>query len=140
MARNTIKLKDYLHVVEEHEASGAITPGMFVGVTSTGTVAAVATADSGVMVANEDEFQGKTIADVYAIGDMVQCWIPQRGDVVYGVLTDGQDIAIGDALTIGAGGKLVAAGANAVVAIAVEAVDLSGTGVTEDGRIMARIV
>jgi len=140
MARNTIKLKDYLHVVGEHEASGAITPGMFVGVTSTGKVAVVATAANGVMVANEDEFQGKTIADAYAIGDMVQCWIPQRGDVVYGVLADGQDIEIGGALTIGAGGKLVTAGANAVVAIAVEAVDLSGTGVTEDGRIMARIV
>jgi len=138
MARRTIKLKDYLKVVEEYPADAAITPGTFVALNSTGEVAAVANEESGLMVAVEDNFQGKTISDNYAADAMVQCWIPQRGDVMYGVLASGQNVAVGAKLAITTGGKLtaVATATGDTVAIALEAVNATSA----DARIIARIV
>lgn len=138
MARRTIKLKDYLKVVEEYPAAAAITPGTFVALNSGGKVAVVANEESGLMVAVEDNFQGKTISDNYAAADLVQCWIPQRGDVMYGVLASGQNVAVGAKLAITTGGKLtaVATATGDTVAIALEAVNAA----TADARIIARIV
>lgn len=147
MAKNTIKLKDYLHVVEEYVAVAAITPGMLVEVTSAGKVQAHSTANGAAVpaFANEDEFQGKTIADAYAIGDRVQVWIPQRGDVVYGLLAGGESASIGDFLTSNADGALQVFSASdaddgAIVAMALEAVDNSASSGLPDARIIARIV
>ena len=142
MTKRTIKLKDYLHVMEEYAAVAAITPGMLIELTSTGEVQ-VHDAAAGVgekMFADEDQFQGKTIADAYAVGDKVSCWLPQRGDVVYAFLADGENVAVGAKLVSDGAGALQEAGSieENVIAVALETVDLSGAGAI--GRIIARIV
>ena len=142
MTKRTIKLKDYLHVMEEYAAVAAITPGMLIELTSTGEVQ-VHDAAAGVgekMFADEDQFQGKTIADAYAVGDKVSCWLPQRGDVVYAFLADGENVAVGAKLVSDGAGALQEAGSieENVIAVALETVDLSAAG--DIGRIIARIV
>lgn len=146
MAKKTIKLKDYLHVVEEYDAASAITPGMLVELTSDGEVRPHNT-DGGVaekMFATEDEFQGKTIADDYAAEDKVFCWFPQRGDVAYAFLANGEDASVGDKLVSDGNGALRvvdSAGEENVIAVALEAVDMSGSsGEDPSGRIIVRIV
>ena len=94
MAR-TIKLKKYSDVIVEYEASGDITPGMLLKLTSDGKVVALNTTEAIAFFALEDELQGRGIATDYADGDLVQCWIPYRGDEVYGLLT-GNPVAVGD--------------------------------------------
>lgn len=145
MAKKTIKLKDYLHVVDEYTAAAAITPGMLVELTSDGEVQAHSSAAGAAekMFATEDQFQGKTIADAYAADDLVQCWFPQRGDVVYALLANGEDASIGDKLVSDGNGALavVGSGEDNVIAVALEAVDMSGSsGVDPSGRIIVRIV
>lgn len=139
--KNTVKLKDYLHVVEEYPAAAAITPGMLVEVTAANEVQAHST-DNGealTMLAGEDEFQGKTINDAYAANERVQCWLPQRGDMAYAILTDNQVVAVGDWLTSAGNGTVrkyvPATDAANLVGQAVEAVTTSGA----TGRIIVRI-
>ena len=98
MKYNTIKLKNYLHIVEEYTAAAAITPGMLVELSSAGTVQKHSGAGTTalVMFATEDALQGKAIDESYAAGDKVQVWIPQRGDVVYALLADEESVVIGD--------------------------------------------
>jgi len=143
MSYKTIKVKNYLHVTVEREASAAITPGMLIELLSTGKVRKHATAlgDAMPMFALEDSLQGKGIDSDYAAGDQVQCWIPTRGDEVYALLADEETIVIGDFLASDGFGKLKkntaenwgsndAQVANTVysmpiVAVALEAKDLS---------------
>jgi hypothetical protein len=148
----TIKIKKYSDHIEEIAAGGTITPGHLIAEGSAGTVVVHASAGQNAipMFALEDELQGKAITDNYASGDQVQCWIPYRGDQVYAILADGEDIAIGDLLESAGDGTLqkhVASSAGAVeyplavVAQATEAVDMSGSaGEDPDGRIIVRIV
>ena len=78
MAFNTIKLKKYSDVIEEMIADAAIYPGMVVEMDSAAKVKVHATAGGNVvpvMVALEDELQGKGIDDAYATNDKVQVWI-----------------------------------------------------------------
>jgi hypothetical protein len=89
------------------------------------------------MFAIEDENQGNDIDDAYAADDRVVCWIPQRGDQVQAVLSDGENVAIGDYLESNGDGtlkKYVASGQdsdadpitqNRIVGQADEAVNLS---------------
>lgn len=152
MAKNTIKLKDYLHMVEEYPANAAITPGMLVELSvnsSNEPVVVTHSTEAGkpapVMIATEDEFQGKTIDDAYAAGEPVQCWIPQRGDVFYGILADGEAVSIGDLLVSKGDGKLRAFSSSddeaAVVGVALEDVDMSGSSAEDpSGRIIVRVV
>lgn len=100
MAYNTIKIRKYSDVIEEHIASAIIVPGMLLQVASTDTVAKHATIYGNVipMFALEDELQGREIGDAFAALEPVQCWIPNRGDVVLAILADGQNVAIGDLL------------------------------------------
>jgi len=143
MGYNTIKLKDYLHINEEYNAAAAITPGMLIELNSSGTVQKHASIDTFAMpmFATEDELQGKDITDAYVTGDKVQCWIPTRGDIVYALLLDGQNVSIGDKLVSASGGYLkksesdfasiesVDAGTDlstrVIIGIALEAQDLS---------------
>jgi len=106
----TIKLKKYLDIIEEYVAASAITPGNLVELTSAGTVQNHSTADGDVlqMFALEDELQGNEITDAYAAGDVVQVWIPVRGEIVYGRLADEQNVAIGDFLVSNGDGLLKA--------------------------------
>lgn len=149
MGYNTIKLKNFSDVNVEYEAAAAITPGQLIELASSGKVQVHSGAGKTAlpMFAVEDELQGKDIHDVYAAGDRVQCWIPGRGDEVYALLADGQNVNIGDKLESNGLGFLrkevrtneswesadTAPGGGAhslydqhLVAIALEAQDLSG--------------
>lgn len=109
MAKNTIMLKNYLNVFEEYEAAAdTIYPGCLIELDSAGKVKVHVTAGGNAlpMFAIEDALQGKGLDDNYATGDKVRCWVPTRGDVVYGILADGQTIAKGDFLESNGAGYL----------------------------------
>lgn len=140
MAHNTIKVKKYADVIEELVAGAGITPGMFVEVGSAGTIAVNSVAGAEQlppMVALEDDLQGKEISDAYIATDPVQVWIPGRGDMVYGILVTGENVAIGDPLYVDDAGKLaeLTSGTQVAVGTAVEAVDATAA----DKRIIVRI-
>lgn len=147
MAKNTIKLKKYLDIIEERTAAASITPGMMVELTSVDKVQAHSTAGGNAnppMFALEDELQGNGIDDAYSSADKVQVWITNRGEQVYAILADGENVSIGDALESNGAGYLqkhvadseswesadpgaITVYPNQIVAIALEALDLSGS-------------
>jgi len=154
---NSVILKSYSNIRLEYDAVAAITPGMLVELTSAGKVQAHSTAggNAQTMFAFEDELQGKGINDAYAADDKVQVWHARPGDEVNAILPDGQNISIGDLLESAGDGMLQAhspasEGAEypeGVVAVALEAVDLSDSSAAEssgplgyDKRIKVRIV
>ena len=109
MAYKTIKIKKYLDVIEEYEASEAIKPGMLLElVPAAATIRKHSTAAGDVlpMFALEDELQGKGITDAYAAEDQVQVWVAVRGEQVYAQIEDEQIIAIGDFLESNGDGYL----------------------------------
>jgi hypothetical protein len=158
MSQNSVILKNYLKIREEYNAAAAITPGMLVELTSAGKVQAHSNAgfDAIPMFAFEDELQGKDIDEDYAADDPVQVWIPQRGDQAYAILADGENASTGDFLESDGNGYLqvyskedsaAAENAMAIVAQALEDVDLSGSSGEESSgalgynkRIKVRIV
>lgn len=158
MIKRTIRLKNYSNVIEELVANAAITPGHLLQVLSTGKVQKHANAGLNAlpMFALEDELQGKGIDEAYAANDPVQCWIPQRGDVVYALLKDGENIVIGDFLESAGDGTLqkhivdvdsskniTPEYTNMIVGQAIEAIDLSGssgTHPTSGYRIAIRVI
>jgi hypothetical protein len=101
MAKHTIKLKNYSDLMEEYVAHAAITPGMLLQLNSDGEIQAHATASGNAfpMFACEDELQGKGIDDAYEAGDVVQVWIPGRGDQVNAIIANGENIHVGDWLS-----------------------------------------
>ena len=138
----TIKLKNYQNVMNEYVAEAAIIPGELIELTSSNTVQVHSTAGGNLlhMFAVEDELQGNDIDDAYAADDKVQCWVPVRGDEVYAILEDGEDIAIGDFLESNGTGELTkhdpdtadsddafTAYTNQIVGISLEDIDLSGS-------------
>jgi len=146
MAKSTIKLTKYADVIIERRADAAIIPGMLLELNSDNEVLKHDAAGGNVapvMFALEQELEGKGIEDSYAAGDLVQTWIPGRGDVVYAILADEEDVAIGDYLESHGDGYLrkhVAVGdtsstivgtftvyPNQIVAMALEAMDLLGS-------------
>lgn len=143
MAKNTIKVKKYADVVEEIKATAvAITPGALLERTSAGLVQACTATTGAVlpMFALEDELQGKGIDDNYAVSAQIQCWIPGRGDMVYALLEDGEDVEIGEFMESAGNGKLQVLTTGQPIAVAVEAVDDSGSSGTDTGRIIVQIV
>lgn len=123
----TIKVKKYSDVIEEFVAAGDITPGMVVKLTADGEVEPGGSAL--IMVALEDELQGKGIDDAYVAGDPVQVWIPYRGDIFNGI---GSGLTVGAFVEAGTDGRLVAHNAGVVVGQVVE--------VLEDNRVLVRVV
>jgi len=156
MAKNTIKLKKYLDVIDEFIAAGAITPGHLLKIDSAGKVVVHATAGGNVtpIIALEDELWGKTIDDAFVTGDPVQVWTAQRGEVAYMLLKDGENVVIGDYLESAGNGTLqkhvedvdsdndvTTIYGNQLVGIALDAVDMSdSSGADPSGRIKVRIV
>lgn len=106
--KNTIKLKKYSDVIEEYVAHEAITPGHLVELLSTGKVQKHDIAGGSVMpmFALEDELQGNGIDDAYAEDDRAQVWVPGRGDEVYALLKDDENVAVGDFVESAGGGLL----------------------------------
>ena len=135
MANKSIIVKKYVNNQEELEAESAITPGMLIELTSSGTVQPHSTADgtAAKRFAKEDSLQGKAIDDAYAADSPVQCLSFVQGEWVLAILADGEDIDIGDWLVSNGDGALKErAGASdgeepeSVVAVARQALDLSG--------------
>lgn len=147
MAKKTIKLINHSDSFFERVAAAAITPGMLIERTSADKVQAHSGAGQNVVpitFALEDELQGNGIDTAYAAADQVFCWSPARGDVVYAILKDGENVAIGDKLESAGNGYLqkhvadvesfesAEAGSitvypNQIVGEALEALDLSGS-------------
>ena len=161
MSYNTIKIKKYSDNIEEYAADAAIVPGSLLELNSTNEVKVHATSGRNVgpkMFALEDELQGKGIDDAYAAGDKVQVWLPAPGDVVLGILADGQSVSIGSLLESNGAGYLIAhtpdAGSqdsiyqDAIVGTSLEDMDASadssgqdvGGGLGANKRIKVRIV
>ncbi len=119
MAKNTIKLKKYSDVIEEFVAAGEIKPGMLVTLNADGKVIPH-NLDGGnaiPMFALEDELQGKTIEDEYAIGDPVQVWVAGRGDIVYALANSGVTINVGNFLVSAGDGTLKPAGSGTTLSV-----------------------
>lgn len=166
MAYNTVKVKKYSDVVEELTAAGAITPGHLLELDSNGKVVVHNSAGQNVlpMFALENELESEDIDDAYATDDVVQVWVPYRGDIVYAILADGNDVAIGDYLESAGDGTLQKYAAdvesaasnepvdftsytNQIVGQAIEAKDTSGSSGEESSalqgstlRILVRII
>lgn len=151
MAKNTIKIKKYLDIIEERVAAAAITPGMLIELTSANKVQAHSTASGNVapvMWALEDELQGNGITDAYSADNVVQCWVTVPGEQVYALLLDGENVAIGDKLASAGNGYLKkhdddSARSEEIVAIALEAIDRStssGGDTNVTGRIEVMVV
>ncbi len=142
MSKKTIKLKKYVDVNVEYKANAALSPGHLIELHTTGKVRKHETAGGAVlpMFALEDELRGKTIDDAFSTDDLVQCWIPTRGDVVNARLAHGQNISIGGKLMSNGDGTLKAYSSeedsagdydiqkNIIVGIALEAVNISSSG------------
>lgn len=127
--RNTVFIKKFVDIYNEYDADAAITPGDLVEITATG-VKRNATADGAClkMFAREDWFQGKTIEDAYAAADKITCGICVPGEEVQANLADGESVALGDFLASNGAGKLQAVGSGGTaIAVALEAVDMSGS-------------
>ena len=93
---------------EEAVVSGSdIYPGMLVRLNSSGQI--VVHADEGgrgeMMVMEEDALQGAIVSTVYTATNVGSYMLPAKGTVFYGLVEDGQDIAIGDPLISAANGK-----------------------------------
>jgi hypothetical protein len=135
----SIILKNYSDVFEEYDSTAvAIIPGQLLELESGGDVQAHSVAGGTVlpMFAKEDALQGKSVRDAYLASDKIQVWIPGRGDQVYAIVADGQDISIGDFLESDGNGYLQAAPvdssgvptvAQSIVAVALEAVDTAAS-------------
>lgn len=155
MAYNTICLKSFSErIKKELVANAALTPGMLVEEMSTGKVRKHAGDDAfvgPVMVALEDELQGKEINEAFAADDIVPVWYPQRGEEAYMLLADGENVVIGDKLSSNGDGFLrkyaspesTIEETGAIVAIAKEAVNRStssGGDTNTTGRIRVEFV
>ena len=152
MAYHTIKIKKYSDVIEELTSTAvALTPGMLLEVITGGYVRKHAASEGDItppMFALEDELQGRGIDDDYAASSKIQVWIPGRGDRVYALLQNGQSVVAGDRLASGGDGTLIkyvsvngSVKSNQIVAIAMEAVDMSGSaGADPGGRIDVMII
>jgi hypothetical protein len=146
ITKKTIKLKCYNNIFNEKVAAGAITPGHLVYLTSAGKVAVHNVAGGNAMpfFAFEDEYQGKGINDAFAADDPVQVWTAGRGDEVFAILKNGENAAIGSFLESAGNGELQVHVVDstgdyfhkAIVAMALEAVDMSGSSAVDpSGRI-----
>jgi hypothetical protein len=94
---------------EEAIANAAITPGMLIELMSTAKVKVHATSGGNVTpksFAIEDELQGNGIATAYAAN--ARCFFRnfQPGDLVYAMLANGENVAIGDKLMSNGDGYL----------------------------------
>lgn len=100
-----------LVIVGDLVASAAITPGMLVEKFSDAGVLKVRANSSAteipemsVLLNNPERNQG--IDDAVAALDLVDVWMLQVGDVFYGIVPSGQNIAVGDLLQSNGDGKL----------------------------------
>lgn len=96
-----------------HHEEGLISttgvPGMHVTLQSNGQYAkspetSAELVKRGIFILKEDDLQGKTINDAYAIGDLVFLYKPISGDHLNLLVKSGQNIAVGDLIVAEGGG------------------------------------
>ncbi len=95
------------------------------------------------MFALEDELQGQNIDDAYGDDQPVQCWIPGRGDIVYAMLEDQQNITCGNFLESAGNGYLRVYNDGVIVGQAIESIDMQdseGAWPATGRRIKVRII
>ena len=146
MAHKTILLKgDPLQ--KERKAAGAITPGHLIELDTSGELIVHATdgAIAANMFALENSLMGSEIGTAYADDDRVQYIVGRAGDEVYAWLADGENVSIGDFLVSKGDGTLRkmsgdSATEEAVVAQALEALNLAASANTADGRLEVEIM
>jgi len=136
----------------EGKANAAITPGHLVEQMSTGNIRVHASAGGNAMraFAVENDLEGEEIGDAYVANERVQYNIFQNGDVVYGILADGQNASIGSKLESNGNGELRVAGEESsgesqpesIVGLALDAVDASDSATTTvaNRRIRCQII
>jgi len=148
----SIIVKDFTNIQEEAIANAEIAPGMLVELMSTNKLRKHATAagNAAAMFAIENELEGQGVDTVYAAADIVQYRIFRPGDMVNAILANEENVAIGDFLESNGYGflrKYVAAKTSfdvdqtaveidadkpkSIIAIAMEALDLSGSSAEE---------
>ena len=100
VTEKTIIIKDFTGIQEERIANAEIYPGHLIEVMSTDKVRVHATEGGNALpiFAIENELEGQGIGDAYAAADIVQFRYFRTGDIVLGILADGESIAIGDPL------------------------------------------
>ena len=135
-ARNVIQLKKFHHDRIEKLASGEVTPGHILELTS-GDLFKVHASASGdvnpVIVADFRELEGKEITDVYPTGTRVFADVYTAGEEFQGILADGESAVIGSKLKSNGNGELAVYTAasgdpdfpNAVIGTAMEVMDRS---------------
>ncbi len=144
---NTVKIKKYSDIIEEYPmlTGQAVVPGMLIELDADLKVKKHDSAGGELlpMFALEDELQGKNIDDAYGDDQPVQCWIPGRGDIVYAMLADGEDITCGDFLGSAGNGYLKDYSTGTIVGQAIESIDLGdseGDWPATGRRIKVRII
>lgn len=145
--RNTIALRGNI-AKDELVAAGAITPGHLVK-RSSATQCVVHATEGGyaeALFAAEDALQGNTVDTAYASTNVVQLLRPSKGQRVNAIIAAGQNVAAGDLLISAGDGTLKRlAGASSgvtvrqAIAVAAEALNLSGGGATA-GRCAVDII
>lgn len=148
---NTIMVKGPWERVEGI-ANAAFTPGHLCRIRTDGKYEKHGTAggNTEALFAIEDDHQGGKYTTAYTAGDIAQLAIAGRGAVVYALLKDGENVTVGTFLESGGDGTLVAMTSdtsvglvktNSAVAVALEAVDMSGSaGADPSGRILVRVL
>lgn len=137
---------------KERDAGGAITPGHLLQLDSDGDVTVHNSAGGNATrwVARENDVAGDDIDTAYASGEVVQIASCRPGDECYMYLADGETAVIGSFLESAGSGQLKVVDTTAdssgidnsqsVVAMALEAVDLSASANTAAARIKVEIV
>jgi hypothetical protein len=127
---------------EEGLASGTVAPGMLLEITSAAADTVRAHATEGGYAerafAVEDALQGNTIEDDYSAADLVSYHLVEPGAVVQALIEAGANIAKGDKLISAGNGNLIENGTEAtattvvqIIAIAMDACDLTATGAVD---------
>jgi len=149
MSKNRIHAKG-TYIYEEYKAASAlIYPGFLLMLDSNGEVVPHDTqgGQAEAMFALEDALQGENRDHIYADDSLVACILPNKGSVIYAMIKDGEDIAIGDKLMSNGDGTLVEAASvgsgdandEVVIAYAMEAKDLTNSAVA-NGLALVRII
>lgn len=120
----------------EMPAVGVVVPGSLIeqvaGTATTGAVQPHSTAGGfgETLFAEEDALQGRTIADNYALGEIVTCCSVTPGTLVNALLLAGSNYTVGTKLISDGAGRLkpTTGSPSKIFGIIVEAIDLSASG------------
>jgi hypothetical protein len=150
MAYRTILLKGELTQTEEAKAGvGSIYPGMLLAIYSNAGEVRLHTAagqPAAPIFAKEDDLQGDEVGTAYTVSNRIQYLRCRPGDIIAGMIAQGEDINEGDYLCSHGDGCLAkwAAGTadeveypKSIVAVALEAINLS---TSADANTLAKVM